>query len=100
MIIALADKLYSWGRGQRDFAIVTANEILDGLGTVGTKHADIGPTKAEEQLQFSSPPTLFYVMHCCLWECSSKLTKLSSLLQLSSVSCACFSFCIKEISFP
>ena len=48
MIIALADKLYSWGRGQRDFAIVTANQILDGLGTVGTKHADIGPTKAEE----------------------------------------------------
>ena len=30
------------------FAIVTANQILDGLGTVGTKHADIGPTKAEE----------------------------------------------------
>ena len=34
MIIVLADKLYSWGRGQRDFAIVTANQILDGLGTV------------------------------------------------------------------
>ena len=29
---------------------MTANQILghDGLGTVGTKHADIGPTKAEE----------------------------------------------------
>ena len=34
--------------GLRDFAIVTANQILDRLGTVGTcKHADIALTKAE-----------------------------------------------------
>ena len=43
---------------------MTANQIIDGLGTVGTEHADIGPTKAEEPSLncSSSPPTLFSVI--------------------------------------
>ena len=60
MIIVLDDKLYSWGKGQRDFAIVTANQILDGLGTVGTKHADIGQTKTQLPLFASGSAALVY----------------------------------------
>ena len=57
MIIALADKLYIQGRGQRDFAIVTANQILDGLGTVGTNHADI-----LDKLRLKSPHSIIALL--------------------------------------
>ena len=98
------------GGAERLCHIVTANQILDGLGTVGTKHADIGPTKAEEpSLNCNSPPTLFSVIVASgsaalsllssLVYCNSKSLLLSVLFalnfwerspQLSSVSSVCF----------
>ena len=63
---------------------MTANQILDGLGTVGTKHATKAPLSIVV-LFFSC--SLF--CHCCFWECTSKLTKLSSLLQLQKFTSLC-----------